>query len=444
MVEIETFGCKLNHYDSLLMQKSLNQISSHKKIKLLNSCAVTAKAGKDIRKRAKKLKTTEDCLVVVVGCGAQVETELYEKNSSVDLVIGNSDRKNLNTILQNFLSRQSQKNLPKIQPTQLYSNLTQTHKEPNKKPIQKSFTSNIFKQQEIYSDFILPHPDRTRAFLKIQDGCDSFCTFCIIPFARGKSKSLSIDFLVESVHKLEEADLQELVLTGVHIGDYKDNNKNLEDLIETLLNKTTMARFRLTSLEPIEITKRLLDCYKDERMCPHFHISLQSTNTQVLKSMKRNYTKQEVEQAFERIALNIPQAFVGMDLITGFPTESLKDFEETYELLKNKPWSQIHVFPYSARKGTYSAFKYKELPQKEVKRRATLLRELSANRFQEKRKAQVGSHKKTLLFKKDNTKSLSRDYWKVKVPPSSFKGEKEVRITGIDPTDTSRLMATWL
>ena len=443
MVEIETFGCKLNHYDSLLLQKSLKSISSTKKIKLLNSCAVTAQAGKDIRKRAEKIRANDsESLIVVVGCGAQVETELYQKNTAVNLVIGNSERKNLKLIIENFLSYESKTNqLKQIQfksksmPTQVKNSVDQK--------IQKSFSSNIFKQTEIYSDFILPHPDRTRAFLKIQDGCDSFCTFCIIPFARGKSKSLSVDFLTDSVHKLEEAGIEEAVLTGVHIGDYKDGDKNLEDLIELLLSKTSLPRLRLTSLEPIEITERLLDCYEDERMCPHFHISLQSANSQVLKSMKRNYSQKEVEHVFERIALRNPQAFIGMDLITGFPTESLKDFEETYSLLKNHLWTNIHVFPYSFRKGTYSAFKYKSLDQKEVKRRADLLRDLSQDRFQKKLKEQIGTVKKTLLFKKDNTKSLSRDYWKVKVPASEFQGEKQVRITGVNPNQTG-LIGHWI
>jgi len=292
----------------------------------------------------------------------------------VDLVVGNSERKNLKLIIENFLLHKSKINqlkqiqlksesmhaqVKKLQVKESQFKEPQVKKSQVKEPqfknsadqeIQKSFSSNIFKQTEIYSGFILPHPDRTRAFLKIQDGCDSFCAFCIIPFARGKSKSLSVDFLIDSVHKLEEAGIEEAVLTGVHIGDYKDGDKNLEDLIELLLSKTSLPRLRLTSLEPIEITERLLDCYEDERMCPHFHISLQSANSQVLKSMKRNYSQKEVEQAFERIALRNPQAFIGMDLITGFPTESLKDFEEAYSLLKNHPWTNMHVFPYSSRK----------------------------------------------------------------------------------------------
>ncbi|MBC6415265.1 MAG: tRNA (N(6)-L-threonylcarbamoyladenosine(37)-C(2))-methylthiotransferase MtaB [Bdellovibrionales bacterium] len=416
-IEIQTFGCKLNHYDSLLMQKSLNQVAFPKKVTILNSCAVTARVGKEIRKRAEKIKKLDsENFVVVVGCGAQVETHFYESTQAVDMVIGNSDRKNLKSLIEKFLSQ--------------------------KKNQQKSFKSNIFKKSEIYSDFVLPPPDKTRAYLKIQEGCDSFCTFCIIPFARGKSKSLPYSFLIDSIHQLEEKGIQEVVLTGVHIGDYRDGDKNLEGLIFHILKQSSIPRIRLTSLEPIEITPKLLECYQDERMCPHFHISLQSTNSKVLSSMKRKYSQKEVEQAFKRITQYLPHAFIGMDIIVGFPTETSQDFKESYQLLRNHSWTNMHVFPYSPRQGTYSYFKYQALDQKEVSRRAKLLRKLSEKRFCEKLKEQVGTTKKVLLFNKDNTKGLSRDYWKIKIPASQFKGEKQVKIIGADYIESKLLADT--
>ena len=410
-MEIKTFGCKLNHYDSLLMKKQISALKTDKNVFILNSCAVTAQAGKEIRKTAEKIKhSNKNSFVVITGCGAQVETELYKNNSFVDLVIGNSDRHNLKKIIQSSLSQKTQ---------------------------DKAFTSNIFNQKKIYSDFVSPSPDRTRAFLKIQDGCDSFCTFCIIPFARGKSLSLSPDFLRESIKKLEDQGIKEVVLTGVHIGDYNSDGKNLEDLVEYLLKMTQIPRIRLTSLEPIEITDRLLSFYRDERMCSHFHISLQSTNSKVLSSMKRKYSQKEVEQAFEKIVKTLPRAFVGMDIIVGFPTESKQDFEESCRLLRDHSWTNMHVFPYSSRKGTYSALKYQELDQKEVANRAQTLRHLSEERFYEKRQQQVGAYKQALLFRKDNSKALSRDYWKIKLPASNFKGEKKVFISGLDSTEDS-------
>ena len=369
-------------------------------------------------KQRKKIKTSKpDSFVVITGCGAQVETELYEQTKVVDLIVGNSDRKNLKAIIEKFL-------------------LQKNHKSQTVK-------SNIFKSSGIYSDFISAHPDRTRAFLKIQDGCDSFCTFCIIPFARGKSKSLPASFLRDSIHKLEDQNIKEVVLTGVHIGDYQDEGKNLEDLIEYLLKTTSIPRIRLTSLEPIEITERLLNSYQEERMCPHFHISLQSTNSKVLKSMKRKYSQKEVENTFKKIEKRLPHAFVGMDIIVAFPTESQKDFEESYQLLKNHSWTQMHIFPYSPRKGTYSALKYQAFEQKEVLERTRSLRQLNLDRFHQKLKEQIGTYKKVLLFKKDNTKGLSRDYWKVKVPVSDFKAEKKVCISSINQTQ-GILKAQWI
>ena len=300
-----------------------------------------------------------------------------------------------------------------------------------------------FKSSDIFSDFISIDQDRTRAFFKIQDGCDSFCTFCIIPFARGKSKSIPAQFLIEAIKKLEEQNVKEVVLTGVHIGDYKDENKNLEDLLTCLLKNTKIPRIRLTSLEPIEITDKLLDCYKSSRICPHFHISLQSTNSSVLKTMKRKYGQKEVETAFKKIAKEVPDAFVGMDIIVGFPSESQTDFEESYELLKDLPWTNMHIFPYSSRKGTYSASKYENLPQKQVVQRAGLLRHLSEDRFNKHIKNQTGTFKKVLLFKKNNQQSLSRDYWRVKLPPSSRTGEYKVLIKGVDEKQ-GWLQGTWV
>ena len=411
-IDIKTFGCKLNHYDSTLIKKNVQALSAQPVV-ILNTCAVTQQAGKDIRKQAQKIKQLKpDSLLVVTGCGAQVETQLYEQTKAVDLIVGNSDRQNLKLIIENFLKDRQK----------------------------KVFKTNIFKTKGIYSDFLAPSTDRTRAFLKIQEGCDSFCTFCIIPFARGKSKSLPISFLIDSIHKLERQNVQEVVLTGVHIGDYEDQGQGLEALVEALLQKTKIPRIRLSSLEPTEITSRLLDCYQNERICPHFHISLQSVSSKVLKSMKRSYSQKEVEQAFEQIAKKVSQAFVGMDIIAGFPTESDQDFTETLQVLKAHSWTNMHVFPYSPRKGTYSFFKYEALDQKKVTSRASQLRQLSTDRFQKKIKQQVGSSKKVLLFKTNNSKGLSRDYWKVKLPPSDFQGEKTVKI---DSFNGPNLLAHW-
>ena len=406
-VQVKTFGCKVNYHDSLLIRQQLKGLSSSqgRDIYILNSCAVTAQAGRDIRKQADRIKRLyPDSLIALTGCGAQVETDLYEKNKSVDLIVGNSDKWNLGNILKDF--------------------------RPGKSP--RVFKSNIFKTNPVNSPLSPVDQDRTRAFLKIQDGCNSFCSFCVIPFARGKSLSRSMKSLTEAVLQLEDRGVVEAVLTGVHIGDYKDGDKGLEDLLMALLKNTGIPRIRLTSLEPVEITERLLDCYTDDRLCPHFHISLQSASSSVLKAMKRSYGRKETQTAFERIKKALPKAFVGMDVIVGFPAESRENFEESYNLLKDHSWTDIHVFPYSPRSQTYAFKKYGSLPQKEIVRRAGQLRHLAQARFKSRLREQKGSRKKALLFNKNNRRGLSRDYWKIELPLSSLSGEREVFIEEVD------------
>ena len=262
-MQIKNFGCKLNHYDSLLIKKQLKGFKpatiKGKSLFILNSCTVTAQAGRTVRKEAEKIKKSHpESLLVVTGCGAQTETELYAHSKFVDLVVGNSDKGRLREIIEGFSAKS------------------------------KVFKSNIFKSKDLFSGFVSPAEDRTRAFVKIQDGCDSFCTFCIIPFARGRSQSVGSDFIVSALKRLEKKGIKEAVLTGVHIGDYQDAGIDLPRLLCLLLEKTHIPRIRLSSLEPVEITDQLLDCYKDERLCPHFHISLQSASSSVLKNNEEN------------------------------------------------------------------------------------------------------------------------------------------------------------
>ena len=403
--EVQTFGCKVNHYDSSLLKTRLNQegFVLGGDIKILNTCAVTENATKEALKTAKKIKQKNPKeMVVVVGCGAQVDTSLYEKNPYVDLIVANSHKNSLPQILKEFLLN---KQSPKV------------------------FKSNIFRTEGLYNGQFQKDENRTRVFLKIQDGCDSFCSFCIIPFARGKSQSIPIEKLVKSVKNFVDFGLEELVLTGVHIGDYSDGDKRLEDLVESILKETRIKRLRLSSLEPVELSNRLMDCYQEERMCPHFHLSIQSGSSPVLKAMRRKYGRKEVEETFSLIQKKVPHAFVGMDVIAGFPYETEDHFQETYEVLKNNFWTRIHVFPYSPRrKMAQSSFS-----RSVIVKRASLLRHLSDFRYEQEMGRQVKKVKKVLLFETNNQKGLSRDYWKVKLPPSAHRGEREVQIAGFHP-----------
>lgn len=424
-LQYHTFGCKVNTYDTGLIQKNLknhaNLLSASPlmvaetvkpAVHILNTCAVTKEATQQAVRLIRKLKAKEPfSTIVVTGCAAQVDTESFMDLPSVDLVVANSHKHELPFILDDFF---------------------------RKRNTAKTFKSNIFKKEDLGVGGG-EEDSHTRSFLKIQDGCNSFCSFCIIPYARGTSRSLKVKTLIDRVLELDSQNVQEVVLAGVHIGDYYDTDQKLglEGLIETILAKTKIQRIRLGSLEPIEVSDRLLDVFQDSRVCSHFHMSIQSAQSEVLKEMKRKYTRQDVESALHKIADKVPNSYVGMDVITGFPTESENDFKETMQSLASTPWTRIHVFPYSERKGTKAAVMETSVPYSVRKQRADEMRTLSNQRLQQQAEKQKGLMKKALVLKKGQT--LSRDYWNIKLPnvdPVMLAGwtghEIDVRIVGTE------------
>lgn len=398
-VQFHTFGCKVNAYDTGLMEKRFLKdgfdIITEKegmgekpsRVHVLNTCAVTAQATKEAVRLSRRLKARDPfCLVVVTGCAAQVDTESFMGLPGVDLVVANSHKGQLETLIRKYYSGQ----------------LTD-----------RVYKSNIFKKEDL-EDGGGDKMGHTRAFLKIQDGCNSFCTFCVIPFARGKSRSIPVSNLVDRIRRLESQGVRETVLTGVHIGDYEDGDLRLEDLVEAVLRQTEMPRLRLSSLEPVEVSDRLLGLYKDERLCRHFHMSIQSAQTDVLHAMKRHYASPDVESALIRIADQVPGAYVGMDVIAGFPGETDEQFEESLNRLRDLPWTRLHVFPYSVRPGTYAA-RLPQLSGEIIRERARRLRDLSLERVESHAIRQIGQIKKVLALQSESKKNraISRDYWNI-------------------------------
>ncbi|MES2767619.1 MAG: tRNA (N(6)-L-threonylcarbamoyladenosine(37)-C(2))-methylthiotransferase MtaB [Bdellovibrionota bacterium] len=425
--DIKTFGCKVNTYDTALLQKRLQNsgylmTEGTPQIHILNTCAVTREATNEAIKEINRIKKKNpQSVVVVTGCAAQVDTGSFE-NVPADLVIANSHKGLLETLIKQHL---------------------------NGELTQKVFHSNIFRKADLEENGGV-EAEHTRAFLKIQDGCNSFCTFCVIPFARGKSRSLSIPHLVEKINEFTAQGLNEVVLTGVHIGDYEsDDGKIFDDLIEAVLAQTKMPRIRLSSLEPIEISDRLLEMYSDDRMCPHFHMSIQSANTKVLADMKRKYTAEHVEDSLNRILRKfqdrkLKAPFIGMDVIAGFPGETEEEFNDTYERLKRTPWTRMHVFPYSERPGTKALNIDPKVPNHLIHARAERLRQLSAERYSMMALEQIGEIKKVLVLKSKakGASTLSRDYWPVDVEISSeaqIGTEISVKIVGYDQSNQSRI-----
>lgn len=430
--QVHTFGCKVNTYDAGLIQKNLNShgfapiVSGEKnaRIHVLNTCAVTAEATKEALRYIRRLKVKDPfCTVVVTGCAAQVDTGSFSNLPGADLVVANSHKGSL----------------PELLTKHFRGELTE-----------KVFKSNIFKKEDLEAGGGI-EKSHTRTFLKIQDGCNSFCTYCIIPYARGKSRSISIADLVSRVNDLYAEGSREVVLTGVHIGDYEDEVGNkkyvMEDLIENLLTRTKMPRFRLSSLEPVEVSERLLDLYQDPRLCPHFHMSIQSANTDVLFHMKRKYTQEDVRKSLLAIADRVPGAFVGMDVITGFPTESEDQFQDTYNTLAELPWTKLHVFPYSERQGTRAAAMEVSVYPHVRAERAAKLRDLSIARYEQQAHLQIGTIKKALILKNGakGGQGLSHDYWPVDIlGADSFLDhwagqEIDVKITGYDHSNKQHM-----
>jgi threonylcarbamoyladenosine tRNA methylthiotransferase MtaB len=225
----------------------------------------------------------------------------------------------------------------------------------------------------------------TRAFLKIQEGCNSFCTYCIIPYGRGPSRSLSPRELIEQVKSLVRSGVREIILTGTNIGDYGtdwESEPQLAMLLKMILKETDLERLRVSSLDPTEITAEIFELMLEEpRFCPHFHVSLQSASDRVLKLMKRRYGVAQVESCLRKIA-EIPDTFVGMDVITGFPGETDAEFKKTLQVLESSPWSRLHVFPYSEREGTPATRLGEVVPKAERARRAKILQDLSLKRLE--------------------------------------------------------------
>lgn len=362
-VFFQTLGCKVNQYESEAMQKlfeaagyRITQEISEASIVVVNTCTVTAvssqKSRQMIRRAAKK-----DCVLVVVGCYAQSEPEEISKIDGVDVIIGTKDRTRIVELVGKAIRNVE----------------LGIRNEP------MSFVGAV---DDIKDFEELPHtPHRTRAFLKIEDGCNNFCSYCIIPYVRGRVRSRSLESIRAECLQLKAAGYKEIVLTGIHIGAYgRDlhNKINLVDAIKTVLDAANPLRLRLGSLESAEMTDELIDLIKgDSRICNHVHLPLQSGCDEILKAMHRPYTTKNFTELTARLVEEIPGISIGTDLIVGFPSETDENFAETLEFIKAQTFSKIHVFPYSARQGTLAAMLPNQIPPQIKKVRAGLALEVS-------------------------------------------------------------------
>lgn len=368
-------GCKSNQFESSIIVENLstNAMVLVDKIEdanyfILNSCSVTHKSDNEALYLLRNAKHKNPQIkTILTGCVAQIEKEKLLNNEFIDFVVGNDEKLNLYKIIQNA----------------------------------QTFACSDIMKLDKFNYTKLNDMTKTRASLKIQDGCDSRCSYCIIPFARGKSRSANSEFIVEQINNFVSNGFKEVVLTGIHIGQWgKDFGLNLLDLLKIIEAKTCIKRYRLGSLNPTEINSDLLEFLsKSEKFCPHFHLSLQSACDKTLKSMNRFYKVEDYLKQIETINKMFDNAFLGSDIITGFAGESDEDFQITFENLKKSGLTQIHTFPYSLREGTVGAKSVNQVDEKTKEYRATLVKEISKQKYADFVNKNIGSIREILVEK---------------------------------------------
>lgn len=404
---LATMGCKANLADSQALEARLQKMGgtaalegSEPDLFLLNSCTVTDQADKEAKQILKKAKGK---LQIAAGCLAEVSPESVQADNTV--VLRNSGKDQLETIVHSWLEKESPAFL-------VQGDRVAWH---------QKILENFQKEQELSS------AQRTRAFYKVQDGCNAFCSYCVIPLARGRSRSLPSDQVVREIQNLALQGVKEVALTAIHAADYECDGLDFTGLVGKVLKETSVPRIRLTSLDPKEIPDSLIDLMASQpRLCPHFHISLQAASDTVLQRMKRSYGQKEIIDRFERIQEKVPHAYIGLDLIAGFPGETEEEFEEGKNLLETLPFTRAHVFPYSVRKNTAAARMVEAghgVSPAVIHRRAKILRELSDRKFQRSLEEKVGSvgeilveEKRTQVLGRTCSTGHARNFHKVIVP----------------------------
>ncbi|SHI43454.1 threonylcarbamoyladenosine tRNA methylthiotransferase MtaB [Malonomonas rubra DSM 5091] len=400
-VSIVTLGCKTNQFESAAMSEQLLKCGYRQidfddgaDLVIVNTCTVTAATDSQSRnliRRARRINPI--CRIVVTGCYAQVDPETLAELPGVALVIGNEEKRD-------FLER--------------LADLDTDHIQVSVSDIRKVDSAEILP----LSSF----EQRSRAFVQIQNGCDAFCSYCIIPYARGRSRSVSVADVIKQVEALSDSGYPEIVLTGIHIGNYGQDLHPKIDLLYLLqqIEKAGFGgRLRLGSIEPTELPSQLLDYIAaSDWLCPHYHIPLQAGNDVILKQMNRHYTTAFFRQLLESIRQRQPYAAIGLDIITGFPGETRQQFLSTCEYLTDLPFSHLHVFPYSRRPGTPAAKMKDQLPGNIIKERAAELRQIGEDKLKEYAEQFVDKELQVVIEggkDKGFKKGLSQNYLQVRV-----------------------------
>jgi len=381
---IVTFGCKVNQYESNMMKEKMlssnffyEENMSDANIIIVNTCSVTNVADKKCLKMIRKIKREyPNALLVVAGCSSQNNQNVYEA-LDIDILLGNKDKSKIAELIKEYLDTE------------------------------KKYVKFYNERNLDFEDMLINDYNHVRAFVKIEDGCDNFCSYCIIPFVRGSVRSKDFDTVIKEAKLLTEHGHKEIVLTGIHTGHYMSNNHDLTDLINELSKIDDLLRIRISSIEITELNDKFLEMLKiNKKVCNHLHIPLQAGSDEILKKMNRKYDLAYYEEKINKIRSIRPDISITTDIIVGFPYETDELFSETLEFSKKMNFSKIHVFPYSIRVGTAAASMPNQVDEVTKKVRVKKLMALSKKQEKEYYEKFKGKELDILVEECDNNVSI--------------------------------------
>ena len=408
-----TLGCKVNQYETNgMLQKfktagyEIVDFNEYSDIYIINTCTVTNMADKKSRQMLRRVKEiNKNSLLIAVGCYAQVAKDVLEKIDEIDLILGNNEKADIVNFVEDYF-----------------------------KTNQKKYETSSVMEQKEYVDFgSITYTEKTRAVIKVQDGCDRFCSYCIIPYARGRVRSRNPESVLEEIKEIACNGIKEVVITGIHVASYGKDLKNgykLIDLLEDINKIEGIKRIRLGSLEPTIITEEFVDRLKKlEKICNHFHLSLQSGCNETLSRMNRKYTTEEFKNVCKILRKAYPNVSLTTDIIVGFPGETEEEFNKTYEFLKEINFYKMHIFKYSPRKGTKAADMRNQIDGNVKEQRSEKLINLSNENEKRYNESYIGKELE-VLFEEDEGdfyKGHTTNYIMVKVKKNNENLENTIK-----------------
>lgn len=435
---ILNFGCRASQSDGAALEQALLRKNLKKgrsgaasDVVVVNTCTVTRTADAQARQAIRRIhRHNPDASIVVTGCYAQRAPEEIARMEGVTCVVGNSHKDQLAALV-------AEKHLPHRVPGDC------AESEARLPGGAEVYCSSIFESRELRSIADMSGGGRTRAFLKVQDGCSYRCSYCVIPFVRGDSRSLPLKEAVRQTRHLLNQGYKEIVLTGIHLGGYGRDlqpGARLASLIRRLLQEDSLRRLRLSSIEPLEVTDEIIDLVATSpRMAKHFHVPLQSGSSRILGLMRRPYRAGRYLELLERIRRRVPDAAIGADVMVGFPGETGEDHALTRDLIRNSPLTYLHVFPFSRRPGTAAAQLEPEVPSAVAALRSLELRTLGDLKNRSFRESQVGRDLPVITLQDESPlstrRALSSNFLQVELSGAERRPNQllQVRVTGLTP-----------